>query len=551
MRRFDDGSSSSNQKNLWAQYCGFLDFSMHKFMTVQERLLMEQLVLLSRTGLGKRFFAEKAPRSIDEFRATVPLTTYSDYSAMLASKRDDLLPEKPSVWIRTAWEGGNHPVRYAPYTPSMLESYRNNLIASMVLSTSTGRGKTALRPRDSILCGMPPLPYETGLLPHIFEGHLDLNFLPPMYAHESMSVADAAELGLRLGLKNGIDLFFGMASFACRLGDSFSLAEQKGGASPHGEQRPQSEEERREVDGISSRGAARMLRAIARAKAEKRKVKPADAFSLKGLVIAGTDSAVYKEKIRDQWGITPHEVSGGAEATIVGTETWAHNGLVFFPDSNFYEFIPEADMLKNAEDPEFVPRTVLMNEIRSGENYELVLTTLHGGAFVRYRLGDMYKCLKEKDRENGIDLPLLQYLDRVPNVIDIAGFTRITAETIDEALALSKLQVSRYFAIKEHDSQKRPFMHIYIEMDEDAVYSTASTANNIREQLSVYFKYLECEYGDLQQFFGRDPLVVDILPSGCIDEYENATGKSLRKVNPSRYDVIELLRKLRPTTFFN
>ncbi len=545
MRRFDNGLSHRDQKSLWTEYCGFLEFSMQKFMAVQERLLMEQLTLLAGTGLGKRFFGEKTPNSIDEFRAAVPLTTYADYSGILTNKREDLLPQKPAVWIRSAWEGGRHHVRYAPYTPSMLESYRKNLIASMILSASTERGRTALRPHDSVLCGMPPLPYETGLLPHVVGGHLALQFLPPVKALDSMSVAEAADLGIRMGMKNGIDLFFGMASFACRLGDHFSLLGESGQKSGD------SAEKAAAGEGMSPRMVARMMRAFARARAQKRKVKPADAFSLKGLVITGTDSAIYKEKIRDQWGINPHEVSGSAESTIVGTETWAHNGLVFFPDSNFYEFIPEADMLKNMENPAFVPRTVLMNELKAGENYELVLTTLHGGAFVRYRLGDMYQCLREKDEKNGVDLPVMQYLDRVPDVIDIAGFTRITAETIDEALMLSRLEISRYFAVKEYDGRKKPFMHMYVEVDEKAVFATAATESLIKEHMSVYFRYLESEYGDLKEFLGMDPLKVDILPAGCIREYEAASGRTIRKVNPSRYDVIELLRKIRPTTFMN
>jgi len=534
MRSFGHGFSLRDRKSLWTEYCGFLDFSMAQFMAVQERLLMEQLTLLANCGLGRRFFGGSAPKSIDEFRALVPLTTYADYSGILTGRREDLLPQKPAVWIRSAWEGSRHQVRYAPYTPAMLECYRKNLIAAMILSASSKKGRTALRPGDSILCGMPPLPYETGLLPHVLEKQLGLDVLPPVKALESLSVDEAADLGIRLGMKNGIDLFFGMASLACRLGDSFALFSQ---------------EEESGEDGLSPRMMARMVKAMAKAKAERRKVKPADAFSLKGLVITGTDSAFYKEKIRDQWGIVPHEVTGSAESTLVGTETWAHHGLIFFPDGNFYEFIPETDMLKSMEDPSFVPRTVLMNELRAGERYELVLTTLHGGAFVRYRPGDVYCCLKEKDAKNGIDLPIMQYLDRTPDVIDIAGFTRITQETIDEALQLSRLGVSRYFALKEHDDARRPYLHLYVEVEGDAMYAAGMTERLIREQMSIYFKYLESEYGDLKELLGMDPLKVDVLPAGSIEDYEKATGRTIRKVNPARMDVIELLQRLRPTTF--
>ena len=44
-------------------------------------------------------------------------------------------------------------------------------------------------------------------------------------------------------------------------------------------------------------------------------------------------------------------------------------------------------MLHNYEDPSFVPPTYLMDEVRPGQKYELVLTVLKGGAFARYRCG--------------------------------------------------------------------------------------------------------------------------------------------------------------------
>ena len=59
-------------------------------------------------------------------------------------------------------------------------------------------------------------------------------------------------------------------------------------------------------------------------------------------------------------------------------------------------------------------------------SYELVISVLKGGAFMRYRVGDMYQCIDLKNKDENIKLPRFKYLDRVPNVIDIGGFTRIT-----------------------------------------------------------------------------------------------------------------------------
>lgn len=50
----------------------------------------------------------------------VPLTTYEDYADVLLLKKEDMLPDKPIIWIQTTWEGGKHPIKVAPYT-SVLE----------------------------------------------------------------------------------------------------------------------------------------------------------------------------------------------------------------------------------------------------------------------------------------------------------------------------------------------------------------------------------------------------------------------------------------------
>jgi hypothetical protein len=112
---------------------------------------------------------------------------------------------------------------------------------------------------------------------------------------------------------------------------------------------------------------------------------------------------------------------GGTEPTCIATETWSKNGLVFFPDACFYEFIPENEMLRSFDEPAYVPRTFLMDELVANENYELVVTVLKGGSFMRYRVGDMYRCIRLHNEQDGINLPQFEYIDRVPTVIDIAG----------------------------------------------------------------------------------------------------------------------------------
>ena len=46
---------------VWRQYCGFLDLSLEEFMKIQERLLLEQLDLVSRSEWGRLFL--RGPRA--------------------------------------------------------------------------------------------------------------------------------------------------------------------------------------------------------------------------------------------------------------------------------------------------------------------------------------------------------------------------------------------------------------------------------------------------------------------------------------------------------
>ena len=197
-------------------------------------------------------------------------------------------------------------------------------------------------------------------------------------------------------------------------------------------------------------------------------------------MVAGTDNQCYKDDLEKMWGVRPMELFAGTEPSIIGTETWTRNGMYFFPDTCFYEFITEKDMLHNYEDPTFTPPTYLMDEVVPGEKYELVITVLKGGAFARYRVGDMYRCVGLTNQEDRTQIPRFEYIDRVPWIIDIAGFTRISENGIKSVIQLSGQPVTDWIAVKEYNaslyrSKKRSadvsgYEHGYSERASDHVF---------------------------------------------------------------------------------
>ena len=83
-----------NYEELWQKCCGFIDLTMDEFMTIQKRLLLEQLELLKRCELGRYIMNGANPYTVEEFQEQVPMTTYADYCPYLLEQREDILPAK-------------------------------------------------------------------------------------------------------------------------------------------------------------------------------------------------------------------------------------------------------------------------------------------------------------------------------------------------------------------------------------------------------------------------------------------------------------------------
>ena len=200
-------------------------------------------------------------------------------------------------------------------------------------------------------------------------------------------------------------------------------------------------------------------------------------------------------------------------------------------------------MLRNEEDSSYIPKTCLLDEVIPGEKYELVLTVLKGGAFARYRVGDMYRCLGLSNREDETKIPRFEYIDRIPTIIDIAGFTRISENSIRSVIDLSGLKIQNWVALKEFTEDKgRPYLHLYVEMSPESIVSRAVSKELLKEHLTIYFKYVDQDYNDLKRILGMDPLEITILRCGTFKEYELSTGNQLRHINPPVHDVRELVR---------
>lgn len=518
-------------EQIWDYYCGFLDLDLPQYMGIQNRLMQEQIKLWSNSELGQSILKGKKPRTVEDFREVVPLTTYDDYADILLKKKADALPASPVIWIETTWEGGEKPIKVAPYTRAMLDVYSTNAAACMILATSKERGTFDIDTSYKFLYALAPLPYVTGVLPLVISEEINLGFLPPVEKAQNMSFSERNKLGFKMALKDDVEYFFGLGSVTYAISKSISSL---GSSNDSGSSL-------KSVMSLSPKMIWRLAKAKRKCKAEKRSLKPKDLFHLKGFMVGGTDNNCYKDELEDLWGIRPMEVFAGTEPGLVGTETWTRKGLYFFPDSCFYEFIPEDEMLRSFEEPNYKPSTLLMDEVVPGTVYELVITILKGGAFARYRVGDVYRCIGLTNKEDETKLPRFEYIDRVPSVIDIGGFTRISKTTVQTAIDLSKIEVTDWVARKEFTEENKPFMHLYLELDPNAMVTSAATKEILSEILSAYFKYKDHDYIDLRKILGMDPLKISIIKTGTFNAYEKHYKRSIAKMNPNNFEIRGLL----------
>lgn len=522
--KFEEKLKTRGRKEVFDEYCSFLDLSMDEYMRIQNSLLKEQIQLWQRSDLAKHIIHDKKIESIHDFKKYIPLTTYDDYADVLLKKDDKYLPSKTSLWIETTWEGGKHPVKVAPYSKGMIDTFFSNMCACMLIATGKQRYDFDVKKTYHMLYGLAPLPYATGLVTIGLDNQIGVQLLPDAKSANALSFSERNKLGFKQGIVEGIEYFFGLGSVTYYV--SKSLEKMGGsGSTNYGEllKHP--------------KRLARLIKGKMNARNEHRGLLPKDLFDLKGFVVAGTDNDLYKDDLEKMWGVRPLEIFAGTEPTLIGTETYSRNGLIFFPDACYYEFILEEDLEREKEDPNYKVPTYTMDEVEAGNNYEIVISVLKGGAFMRYRVGDMYQCVSTYDRKDRIKVPMFKYIDRVKEVIDIAGFTRITQNSIDEVIALSHLDIVDYIACKEID-HNRPYLHMYVEMSDQSIISDAVCVGVLKDHLSAYFKYVDEDYADLKKILGVDPLRITILKQHALTTYPY----KISKINASKHEIMQLMK---------
>jgi len=510
---------------IWTKLCGYLDLDVQDFMKIQERLLLEQIEYLKKSEIGKHLFGPKVPSTMEEFCNTVPLTTYKDYYPFLNEQKSDALPFEPYAWMRTSGRSGEYPWKWSPYTKSMFDQLGEGSLAAIICSSATRKGEVMIDAKNVCLLGTAPPPYMSGYLSLSVEEQSGFTFVPSLKEGEKLGFGERINVGFKLGMITGLDYFYGLASILAKIGERF---ETGGGSTKFS------------AAMLRPNVLVRLIKGFISAKIGKRKLLPKDIWNLQGVLTGGTDTDIFREKIKYYWGKEPLEGYACTEAGILAFQSWTAKGMTFMPYGNFLEFIPYEDHIKFKQDKNFKPRTVLFSDLQPGI-YELVFTNLLGGVFTRYRVGDLIECISLQDEVAGIMLPQIRFYSRGDDIIDLAGLVRFTERTIWQVIEGTKINYVDWVARKE-ELEGKPILHIYLELKPGDNATEAELDKLIRES----FRTISLEFSDFENLLGEDHLLVTRIKDGAFARYmdeQMRAGADLAHVKPTHMQAPEKVIK--------
>jgi hypothetical protein len=511
---------------IWQKYCGFIDLSLDEFMDIQRRLLMEQITLLSRCELGRMLFGDRIPGSIDEFRESVPLTTYDFYAPFLSEKRDDLLPAKPYWWLRTSGRSGEYAYKWIPYSEAMVQKLAQCSMAGLIFASCFRKGEFVFEENDIMLFALAPFPYISGAIGIALEREFNFCYVPPMEQAVQMEFQDRVREGFRLALRTGIDAFNGLASVLAKIGDQFV----EGGSAFEPS-----------LSLLHPAVLLRLVRGLLKSRLDGRSyLLPKDLWNVKCIGTGGTDTVLFKERIKEYWGREPVEAYACTEGGLMANQLWNCKGMTFYPDVCFLEFIPEEEHLKSRAHPGHQPCTVLLDELEAGRRYEIVLTNFLAGALVRYRVGDIVEIMALQDQQLGVHLPQMAFYSRADDIIDLASITRLTEKAVWQAIEGAGFAYTDWVAKKEHEAGD-VVLHLYIEPKHKV------PQNPITARIGQNLKNLEPSYGELEKLWNVDPLRVTLLPVGSFASYYKARqqeGADLAHLKPPHINPSDTVLQL-------
>ncbi|KAM8876542.1 GH3 domain-containing protein isoform 1-T1 [Synchiropus picturatus] len=410
---------------------------------VQEQTLLRRLRRNQETTYGKQYDLESVT-DIDSFRAHHPITTYEHYRELIrrvaAGEEKVIISEKPLILAMTSGTSGASAMLLSTKATNTeffmqgvavcLDAMRQAFPSTDSLQRTTKFFYTPTFRQSE--AGIPIGPNSS--TPASSRSMLNL-YTTPAPAYEVTSERDALYLHLLFALK---DPCVGTleSNFASTVFYAFTALQELW---------------QELVEDIEKGTVSRALaleddvraRLEAVIKPDPKRAAELRAQFLMGIggiakrlwphlhLVLAVDSGsnqIYGEMLRESFcqGVPFYSPFYAATEGLIGVNLWPlqqKRCYLLCPRSMFCEFLPEKSLDEDA------PQTLLMDEVKEGDSYELVITNASG--LFRYRIGDIVKVVGFHNQ-----CPIVEFQYRRGQMLNVRG------EKVSETVFLAALKKS-------------------------------------------------------------------------------------------------------------
>lgn len=218
--------------------------------------------------------------------------------------------------------------------------------------------------------------------------------------------------------------------------------------------------------------------------------------------VTGGNFSIYDDKVNYYTDHLPiySPVYAATEGTI-GINPYIKNvRYVVIPDTVFYEFIPFEEIDKDN------PKTLLINELKVGEKYEIVVTNYAG--LYRYRLGDVVKVVNYYNNS-----PEIEFLFRKNQVLNMVS-EKTNEEHLTNAIrsCMNNFNLSLVDYTTKPDNSITPGRYVfYCEFKENLFYEKVKS---LEKQLDKELRKSNLAYDRARNNRKLDDIKIIVLKSG-------------------------------------
>lgn len=192
-------------------------------------------------------------------------------------------------------------------------------------------------------------------------------------------------------------------------------------------------------------------------------------------------------------------------------------GFIFDPRRGVFEFAQlETTTQNNAEKP------IGLKEVKVGNTYNLIYTDLIG-ELTKYDTANSFKCIAQGDDVIGSDFPVFEFHARIDKTIAIMNFTRINEKELLDAFEDAGVRFMDFTAriVTEGGLE---YLNIYVEL------LNKNSARDMEKRIHEHLYAVDNDYKLLVDFFGYNPIKMEVLPKGIFMKYLEGRSGAYPKV---------------------